>query len=301
MSIARITELVDGRTGSADVDGRYYKRVFNVECTSATDGPYTVLWTNVPELGGVGDTPSGAHVPRYGEVHPQDPYAGVVGMDAGPAGDDSQVFVVGIEYSTSGKPSEFFNPERPELIPSDKAWGQVQTSEIMYEDNSDPPKPVLNTVGEPILLMRDFMRPTFTVNRIQTEFDPERARLLTDTLNADLFYGAPIGWAKMANITAKNHWVAGTSGGEFWRVSYVVHFKENGWDVRLLNQGYRQKVTIPILGDLYFLIKDPDSDIPIQQPVPLSAQGQPLPPGDTNYHWLDFKKHPSADWIGLNL
>ena len=76
--------------------------------------------------------------------------------------------------------------------------------------------------------------PVLTVERNEASFNPALAVAFQNAVNEDTFFGAPPRSANIRMIGARK---ATKNGIKFARVRYVIAFKRELWDLRLLNQG----------------------------------------------------------------
>ena len=97
-----------------------------------------------------------------------------------------------------------------------------------------------------------------------------------------------------------------TGDYEYWRVSYEVHFRPDGWRRRIADRGYRE-----LIGEnadktaKYQEILD-KNNLKVTSPELLNGQGRKLPKDyqdDTGNRavWLYFEMKKAANWRVLKL
>lgn len=206
-------------------------------------------------------------IPRVGDAHPDEAYAYCKRVRADADGDSRLKFIVTAEYETpprSTNPGDN-NPD-PLLRPSEYSWQWAQrnepvrfakfTKKIKVQRNgttqtvdsgfqSIETYPVQNSARTPIdpLPERTVSSPTLRVIRNQASFSAADANLYVDHVNADQFSVAgntiQPGQAYMVSITADRQY---ENNVYFWRVTYEIHFREQGWTIDVLDSGDHELV-----------------------------------------------------------
>jgi len=181
--------------------------------------------------------------------------------------EDGKTFDVVVDYDT--RPIGVYSTFRDWSAPQDFADPTARPPEIHYGfrrevipiaralDYMTPPPPfphdiaVVNSAGEPFdpPITREISRPILRI--VRNEWDPgvsggigydnAIAMAYVDTINSDDFIGALPKQVKMAGITADRHF---ESGMLYWRVTYELHFRQETWDVQVLDQGMRHWKTV---------------------------------------------------------
>ena len=89
------------------------------------------------------------------------------------------------------------------------------------------------------------------------------------------------------------------NGLHYWRTTYTFHARTRGWNSKPLNAGFRQKLTLPVVGSQLVSIRDPSGQI-VSSPALLDNTGAKLAVGGTPI-FLDFQVFNSADFNQLGL
>lgn len=177
-------------------------------------------------------------VPRKGDTHPEDPFMKVVSVDAGPSNGSGLLWEVRVEYES--RPAASFSSST-NADTSDPTSSYNQELRISFIDADEPVdkdvdgKAVVNFAEEPFNppLTDDVSTTvyTYTINRPAID---ENHLKFKNTLNAQLFHGKPVGTCKIANV-------AFDSGADGVVETIEVHYREDGWGKRVLQQGAREK------------------------------------------------------------
>ncbi len=182
---------------------------------------------------------------------------------------------------------------RPAVINWDSEYGE----EVLYEDFSNPPKPILNPVGQPYdpPPTRRVIHPVLTIERYQSTFVPATIIAYVDHTNELAFYGAAPGHALMANIRARQ---VVEESQLLWLVTYKIRFAINndGFKLKPLNQGSHYS-TVAYTGDDTTLRPFLNGQVPYIGN--LNADGTKAALGSPSYG--SFEGYPSADFDDLTL
>jgi len=150
--------------------------------------------------------------------------------------EDGLDWIVTANYGT---PEEEENPlnERPKV-----SWSLAQFQEnVEYDING---KPILNSAGEPYSepVQIDQSRLVLTITRNEASFNPALALAYADAVSATTFKGAPAGKVKVANIASTEEEHKNVAGGVYSKTTYTFHFNSRGFQKKLLDHGFREKV-----------------------------------------------------------
>lgn len=108
--------------------------------------------------------------------------------------------------------------------------------------------PIINAVGEPLLITVPVCIPVLTIERIESSFDPDTILLYCNKTNLTPFYGAPAGCALLHDIIDDPVYKGGLT---LRKVTYTIKFDLSydfdtglflGWAVQLLNHGTKYRV-----------------------------------------------------------
>lgn len=205
-------------------------------------------------------------------------------------------FDVNHELGTSDISDGLINPmdRYPEVF-----WSNAKYKRSKPEDVSDPPKPFINTAGDPLLDPPEFeeTRPCLKFVRNESIFNDDYASLFKDATNSDVFLGYPPNTVKCKDIMGER--VYDPDWGNYFRVTYEFEFRDDddtrGYTELIHSLGYRQKVggTGPPVQ-----IKDPNGQL-ITDAVGLKQDGSYVPGADP--YFIEFTLLPSIEFAGLNI
>jgi len=224
MAVTLVKEIwTRGREGSYDLKAeRTYTRVHQVFTSLVSDDAFVVL--------------AGTGVPRPGDVHPND--LGAYCRKVTPRQDDEhpQVWYVTSEYSSKYENPDL-NEENPTYRPSELNWDFVSYQRPLERDLTGAP--IVSSSGEPFdpPVEIDDSRLVLTIVRNELDFDPALALLYQDAVNSDNFLGTYPGQAKVRLKAARQF----ETGLFFWRTTYEVQFRREGWDIEVLDRGFYEK------------------------------------------------------------
>lgn len=235
MAVTSVKELPGRDASFNDSFEREYRRTFQVITDDRTDGPISIgsatlvpsVFTPYSLLVG-NEFDNGARVTR---VEPrQDP-------------DQPFVWEVTVTYSTLSEEESQQN-ENPLLRPAEismtpQTFREPATGTFKDEVNAEGKQygsGLTNSAGELFdpPPEKDVSRPVLTIVRNELNVTPVTLMDFADALNADTFLGAQPRQLKMAAPQfARSH----ENDQAFWRVTYVMSFKRETWDLQVLNQG----------------------------------------------------------------
>lgn len=261
MTILHVREIWNGRQASIDSKNvRNYRRTFRVETDSMLDGPFQVTNTALlPSLFAYYADPAGG-IDLGALVHKITPRQL----------DEPFFWEVDVDYS-----SKIDNPEQaqtgaqeqdPLRRPSKIKWSMAKYQKAIDKDRND--KAMTNSAGEKYLVEIDDSRPVLTISRNEQTVLPAQILEYQDAISSDTFFGAAAGTAKMDSISAESAYENGTF---YWQVEYVIHFRREGWKLKLLDEGMQELVG----GKLRPIYPD-NSANPVTAPVPLDSHGVAL-------------------------
>jgi hypothetical protein len=234
MAVVSVREIWNGRRGSADEKAvREYARVFRVVTDSALDGalvaetavdPFTA--TAIPHLFASYLEPGGAF----------DLTAIARKIEAAQDDQDPLTWHVTVSYSNHTDQPEL-GQENPLARPSEIKWSFCQFQKLAVEDAYGTA--IGNSAGEKFdpAPEKDDSRPVLVVTRNELGFNPALAYAYRDAVNSDWFFGADPGTAKVQSIEAERHY---ENNVYFWKVTYTVHFRPEGWRLKVLDSGYHE-------------------------------------------------------------
>ncbi|HUT58858.1 MAG TPA: hypothetical protein VNA25_13510 [Phycisphaerae bacterium] len=206
-------------------------------------------------------------------------------------------FEVRVPYKTPDpfdekRPGEY---EDPLSMPAEISWGDERHVVAYDKDLQDPPKPVVNAMGQPFdpRLTREICDPVLTIDRNQAAFDPDDKLAYQDTTNLDEFWGAPLGVARLTRMQARSV----DAVTPYYRAHFEIVFRVNvppgtpegkAWWRCILNQGTIYK------DDAGVTQKTADGQLCL-----LAADGKQTTPEAP--HWLYFREYKDKSWFDLGL
>ncbi len=167
------------------------------------------------------------------------------------------------------------------------------------EDESSPPLPYVNTVGDPLIDTPETeeTRPVFKIVRNESTYNDDYASQYKDAVNSDEFLGYPPNTVKCRDITAERDY--DPDWGYYYHVTYEFEVRDdddgNGFTRKILNAGYRQLVNGS--GEPTNVVDATGNQV--TDPVPLQKNGAYTPGADP--YFLSFAQFPSIEFAGLNI
>lgn len=240
-------------------------------------------------------------IPRVGQQAEFDPFMRAKSVEAVPVGGSPVLWDVLVTWGPpkgfSGSSSE---SEEPLISPFDERpqiqWGTERTEEPIDQDANG--NPLVNVVGESFdpPISRNFSDEVLSVTKNQAAFSSTQAVQFVDTVNADTFMGHAAGTGYMDEISA----VEIEEGGFiYYRVTYKMRFRKDGWRKRVLHRGFREWVESTPDGPVYKNFTDEDGN-PVAEPLLLDETGGALPKYQPA-QWLEFEVYSSSTWGDLNI
>ena len=284
MAVTSVKEIWSGRRGSQDIESkRDYARVFRVGTNDVKDGPLTVrLAPGLPRIKDV-------YLDANGAV---DAGSFCNSVDAAHDQDDPNTWQVTAEYSSDVKRLDI--PENPLNKPVEVTWATAKQQRPTDEDIHG--NAIVNSAGEKFdpVVEKDDSRIMITFKRNEPFFPQQIAFIFQDVVNEDVWFGAPVLTCKVESIAAN---LAFENGIFFWPVTYTIEFRRDGWQARLLDQGYYEK------GDSQAepkkLILDKNGQ-PLTAPALLDGKGKKLKEGEKPV-FLSFFLYDIKPFAQLNL
>jgi len=270
MAIIDVKEDWRGLGAEIDTEGATAPRIFTVKFDAA-DSPI-----QRPFL-----AQNAAGIPTLNSAHPYKPWLYVKNKNVESIGPFD--FEVTVNYTTrsttGGQEGEMQDPtESPLEAPWIVEWDFVMSNEPIDTDIDG--KPIINSAGESFdpPITKDFHDLLLRIQRNEATFNPIIANDYKGAINSDWFWGFAPGLVKCVQFTARTA-IRGTFW--YWQVRYAFQMRKDGWQRRIIDEGYRTKT-----GELtsegrakYKNITDdgtPEGD-PVSQPVQLNGEGAELP------------------------
>jgi hypothetical protein len=141
--------------------------------------------------------------------------------------------------------------------------------------------PIVNSAGSPFdpPPMRDVTRPIIRVVQLMTEFSDSTILAYSDKINSDVVGYYPVHTLKCQSVTAEERYSQFT-GAKYYAVTFILAFKVDTWDLKLVDAGYEQLVS----GSSTTRQKILDQGIPLSAPGLLNGSGAYLEPPVSSSH-----------------
>lgn len=290
-NVTEFKEAFGSREATLDVNGPKvtvsYTRTFQILLDSGGPGADFAVMSH-PDL------------PIARQQHPYDAFSRVKSVRVRPESEDDRKWIAEVQYATDVLPEEH-EPDNPLDKPDVKEWGSQQFQRPAERDLNG--KPIVNTAKEPFSQPYeiDDSRQTLSVSRNSAEFDDKLANRYRDAVNSDTFLGYPPGIVKLQEISAQE---AFHEGEKYFQIRFVFHFRSEDetdpdWQLHVLNAGYRE-LTVTVGPDNFYKTILDDEGLPVNQPVPLNADGEKLRP-DQDPIFLDFDVYRKLPFSVFNI
>ena len=291
------------RSGTWSVDetrlNRTYSRRLKVFTSSKTVGPAQVVGSIPVRIG------STYQWPLAGAATENDTGSFCQSIRADLDSEDGLQWLVTIDYGPFHVPHQLGVADVSQGIinPLDRApevyWSKAKYKRTKPQDESDPPLPFVNTIGDPLLDPPDTeeTRPVLKFVRNESTYNDAYASQFKDCVNSSDFLGYPPNTVKCSDISGER--IFDADWGYFARVTYEFEIRDdddgNGYTKLILNAGYRQKVSgsgLPIN------VVDGSGNT-VTDAVPLQENGAYSPTADP--YFLEFTEFPQIDFSDLNI
>jgi hypothetical protein len=277
--------------GTFDAQGRYSETAYyKVQSDDKTDGPYVVLTApGLPQPGNfVG---SGASIAFF--------QTATANRETRTASGGA-VWKVTVQYgpydwttaTPLGDPSNF---------PIRFRWEIEEFERPSIKDVTGAA--ILNSAGQPFgepVMVEDSRRVLLVVrNEPVAGFDPILADSFANTLNAAVWNGAAAKTVKAKPIVTGDQQYSQELQGWFFPVTYRFHYRAEGWQAELVDQGFAELVagSPPKLR----VLKDLEGQ-DLKEPALLNGSGVRLTnPSPGNEVYLAYDVYRTADFSLLNL
>lgn len=307
MSVLTVNETTDDRGAGKDSDGRDYRRSFIV-LLDATVGPS--VSDPLDARLAVGNTDFVQQPAYVGAPHPSDTSVYCLRVEPRQRRESRLTFDVVAEYSQYTHASEI-SVEDPLARPPKIGVGSAQYMKVLEYDYSDPPRAIVNAVGQPFDpgLEIPVSRPPLLIVQNELWVDIAtmygKVRTFDNTINSAPYQAADIGTLRV-RIQTDQMFQTGTYNGApyYSRVSYEFEHNPDGWqsEGKLLNQGMMQWV---YRDQEWFLerIKGTDGE-PVPDPWPLTMDGRALTRDEINagsFTYEQFTAYRTTNFNELGL
>jgi hypothetical protein len=229
-------------------------------------------------------------------VHPNDSAAYAVEVQVEPRDGQPHVWNAVVQYETARGATvpEEVSTEDPLDRPAEIEWSFIQREYVLEIDKSAPPLYVVNSANEPFdppLIEQDII-PVVRITRNQENFYYGAIKTYVNKVNSSTFWSDwPAGTVLMSSITA-NQLVEG--GVLYWRVTYELQLRIDGWQLDVMDRGFRQ-----LVDGKPQVITDENGE-PFNTPQCLDLSGHLLPPTQ-DPEYMTFYPKAEVDFGPLDL
>ncbi len=274
--IVDIHEQKDDTTLSCSIDGlnsrAEFDRVFDVSI--ALEGAETVA--DILML-----IQAHEDLPALGDSHPNNIWATVDNITVRNTNGNSYRVVV--HYMDIGNPA---------MRVVDASYGSNITTESIDKDINN--NPLENSSGEQFTVDEDFHDATYSASGYSLSWSASNAASYRNTTNNATWFSNPIGTCRVVKYDAEPVYI---SGSKYWKWYLEIHFRTDGWDRRILDQGTMTKDATTGL----ITIKDADGN-PVTSPVKLNGSGGVLADGSAAvYRTFQTKSKTNFALLPLTL
>lgn len=254
MPVVKIDHRFKQRGGSLSWDGT---RQSTEHYLVVTDEP-KLSATLVVVLANAFEDAEGNNVPRLGTSHPQDAYAIATNIKADPASDDPLTWTVIVSYETQKADST--PPQAPDPLQQRFKFQWDATTErrvieqtIAGPNPGDMPQPIVNSAGQAFDPPPEEDEPIVTLafERNEALDRVAQANAFRNSINntswSVLGFLVPAGQARIVRM--RSVYTLGRAGASaqydhYFVNSVDIHFKEDGWDLSLLDRGTQELVQV---------------------------------------------------------
>jgi len=164
-------------------------------------------------------------------------------------------------------------------------WDFVTSNEPIDTDIDG--KPITNSAGESFdpAITKDFHDLLLRIQRNEAAFNPIVADNYEDAISSDYFWGFEPGKVKCVQFTGKT-----AVRGQFWywQVRYAFQIRKEGWQRRLLDQGFRQYNETTEKYEHIQIEDETGNKINVTEPWPLDGHGHALSQSDVRAGVAEF-------------
>lgn len=304
MAVTVVNHRYKQRTGSVRRDGtRVASEHYQVVTDNQDHGPLEVI-----DLANEFEEAEGNSVPRAGSLlsaitgRARDSYLPLNDIDARPDSDDPFTWNVVCKFETrSGGSAAIVTIDPDPLQQRFKyQWDGTTERRVIEKTIENPPRAVLNSAGQRFDPAPEEDEPIVTLF-FQSNEAFDRAAQANSFRNAVndaswdvLGFTAATGQAKvrrMRSIYTLGRAGAGAQFDHYFVNSIEIHFREDGWDLDLLDQGTQELIEDPRPGIQKILrnIADEEGEA-LRAPQPLDGTGKRLMQGEPPV-FLQFPVH----------
>ena len=251
-------------TGSLGDNGASYRMTFHVYFSGGYDAAQLLYNTD-------------SDLPKRLDGYASDTSVYCSNVEVSLADNDGGVSTGIAIYQATFSPKQLTYAESPLDRPADIEWGGIDLTETVSTDIND--LPIVNSAGDYYdpLPERPIRGSGVVITRNEAANPATVVTTYSNTTNSAAWHGVAEGNALMGQITAtKQSEMVDGATVTYWRVSYPIRMRRNGWKLLLIDNGYRLKDA----DDNRQTITDDVGQQPVV-PVLLDGAGGVLPTGGT--------------------
>jgi len=291
MAVVNVKESWSETLKDNDITARRGVRIYTVVLDSPEATPPASV--NLAE--------SAADLPDIGDTWPDDPRMILHRYET--ATRSPVLFEVTCHYKT------YYIPQTGEEAdpldePADIYWGHVGSDIPAQEEYAatGAGDPIQNSAREPFdpPLTKSYYDTTLRIARNESSYTAATARDYINTVCSDDYYGFGENAAKMVKFSGQRI-IRGSF--DYWRVEYEIHFRVDGWEIRVLDEGFRHLVSgksVQIMDDPPVTGDNARQPLPITEPMKLNLNGGLVTASGVAY-WHEFDVYEKKSWSALNL
>lgn len=312
MAVVSVDHRFKERTGSVRRGGiRVATEQYLVVTDDQNHAPLEVI-----DLANAFEEAEGNNVPREGSLlsaitgQARDAYVPLDNIDARPASEDPFTWRIICTFETrSGGSGLQLVPRDPDPLQQQfkYQWDGTAERRVIEKTIDVPPRAIVNSAGQKFDPPPEEDEPIVTLFFERNEaFDRTvQANLFRNTVNdaawSVLGFTAGAGQARVQRM--RSIYTLGRAGStaqwdHYFVNSIEIWFREEGWDLDLLDIGTQEQIAHPLRPELRN-IADDDGE-PIRAPVPLDGQGRRLQQGRRPV-FLPFRVHTRRSFDLLEI
>lgn len=285
MSVTWARKIWEGRSGGGGIDGRLrLSQKYKVLTDNKNDESDTVLRASA--------------LPYLGQLYQGDFLAYCDNITATQDSASPTLWVVTATYTNErlGENGEQPN-EDPLADPVDVSWSTEQYQRVADTDNAS--QGIVNSAGDPFdpPAMRDESRRVVTITSNESTV-PSWVLSYQDAVNSSACtidgFSVAAGQAKCQSVTISS--AKRRNDTTYRQVSFSIHLRNEGWKLKLLDQGFRERDDD---NKLQQITNEADGSEPTA-PVLLDGSGKALTdPNVGSAVFLDFDVYTELDFTAL--
>lgn len=230
MAIVSVNPVRESESCKVSENGRKYDRTYLVTTSTHTDNASVVRT-------GIAASP---YLLKIGQAHGTDANAYINDINIREYGEDRKTWRVDVAWETL-QFGQLQPNDNPLLRPTEYRWGSDTRTVPFFKDLTG--KNVVNSAGESFEQLPEREKSDWSVTITRNEATPNLATLFSysDAVNSDTFSvdGATFA-AGYAKLTISDCTKIIENGYTYYRITYLLRFRAEGWLVRIADMGYNE-------------------------------------------------------------